>query len=288
MPHPSLHLSRHDFKARRMMLGFAGWMDGGDVSTGTAEWLVEQREAEAVAEIQPDEFFLMNLPGSMEVAALFRPHTEMEEGMVQSYEPTSNTIYWLPDDDLLVLMGNEPHMRWQGFADCLWQVMEIAGTRELYFVGSVAGVVPHTRDPRIRCSVSDASLKPRLEHMGMRFSDYEGPASFATHLLHQAGDHGVQMTSFVTEIPAYIQGRNPKGIETLLRQLGMLLELPIELDGLRDLGDHWEKRIDEAVAERGDLAEHIRKLEADYDHEVFDTQMGDLKDWLEQQGIKVD
>ena len=27
---------------------------------------------------------------------------------------------------------------------------------------------------------------------------------------------------------------------------------------------------------------------SDYDHEVFDSQMGDLKDWLEQQGIRLD
>lgn len=36
------------------------------------------------------------------------------------------------------------------------------------------------------------------------------------------------------------------------------------------------------------LAERIQKLEEDYDNEVFDTQMTDLKDWLEQQGIRLD
>ncbi|MEX0653086.1 MAG: PAC2 family protein [Phycisphaeraceae bacterium] len=288
MPSDSLQLDNQDFKAGRMILGFAGWMDGGDVSTGAAEWLIEQRGYEPIAEINPDEFFLMNFPGSMEVTAMFRPHAQVEAGMIKTYEPPSNTVYWSEADDLLVLMGNEPHMRWQAFADCLWQIMEQAGTRELYFAGSVAGVVPHTRDPRMRCSVSDESLKPRLEKLGMRFVDYEGPASFPTHLMHEAPDYGVQMTSLVTEIPAYIQGRNPKGIEAILRQFGTLMDLSFDLESLRDLGDHWEKRINEAVDERQDLAEHIRKLEEDYDHEVFDTQMGDLKDWLEQQGIQVD
>ncbi|MFA9476704.1 proteasome assembly chaperone family protein [Phycisphaerales bacterium AB-hyl4] len=285
---PSLHLEREAFPASRMLLGFAGWMDGGDVSTGTAEWLIEQHNLEPIAEIMPDDFFLQNFPGSMEITAMFRPHAVVEDGMIKSYEPPTNTVYWSQAHDLLVLMGNEPHLRWEAFADCLWEVVKQAGVREMYFVGSVAGVVPHTRDPRMRCTVSDESLKPRLEKLGVRFTSYEGPASFATHLMQAAPDHNVQMTNLVTEIPAYIQGRNPKGIETVLRQLGTLTDLSFELDDLRSLGDHWEKRINEAIAERQDLAEHIGKLEEDYDHEVFDTQMGDLKDWLEQQGIQVD
>jgi hypothetical protein len=29
-------------------------------------------------------------------------------------------------------------------------------------------------------------------------------------------------------------------------------------------------------------------MEEDYDNEMFDTQMGDLKEWLEKQGIRLD
>ena len=32
----------------------------------------------------------------------------------------------------------------------------------------------------------------------------------------------------------------------------------------------------------------IQKLEENYDHEVFDTQMDDLKDFLNKQGVRVD
>ena len=49
-----------------------------------------------------------------------------------------------------------------------------------------------------------------------------------------------------------------------------------------------EKRLDELVAKRPELAELIRKLEGDYDSEIFDTQMGELKVWLQRQGIRLD
>jgi hypothetical protein len=42
------------------------------------------------------------------------------------------------------------------------------------------------------------------------------------------------------------------------------------------------------VQQQPELAGNIRKLEEDYDNEIFDSEMGELKSWLEQQGIRVD
>jgi hypothetical protein len=44
----------------------------------------------------------------------------------------------------------------------------------------------------------------------------------------------------------------------------------------------------DAVLEQPELANNIHKLEEDYDNEIFNSEMGDLKQWLEQQGIRVD
>ena len=54
-------------------MAFSGWMDGGDVSTGTVRRMVELLDAEYVAEIDPEPFYIYNFPGTMEVAAMFRP-----------------------------------------------------------------------------------------------------------------------------------------------------------------------------------------------------------------------
>lgn len=272
----------------RMVVAFSGWMDGGDVSTGTVEWLIDQTEAEGFAEIDPEGFYLFSFPGSMEVSALFRPHIQIEAGLVQAYEPPENIFYYAAEHNMIVFVGKEPHMNWRAFSGALFDMARQMGVREVYFIGSVAGMVPHTREPRLRCAVSEAHLKPRLEQAGVPFADYEGPSSFSAYLLTEAPQQDLEMVSFVVEIPAYIQGRNPKGIEIVCRKLIPLLELELDMDELRATSDHWEKRIDEAVQERQDLSEHIHKLEEDYDHEVFDTQMGDLKDWLEKQGIQVD
>ena len=66
------------------------------------------------------------------------------------------------------------------------------------------------------------------------------------------------------------------------------MELRIELDDLRDISDEFEKKLSDVVQEQPELARNIRRLEENYDSEIFDSEMGDLKKWLEQQGVRLD
>lgn len=272
----------------RMVLAMSGWMNGGDVSTGTVEYLVEKLAARPFAEIEPEDFYIYSFPGSMEIAALFRPHAKIEKGLITAYDPPENTFYCDEDSNLILFEGKEPNLRWEDYADCIFAVAGEFDVRRIYFIGSVAGVVPHTREPRLFSSVSDEAIKAELEHYGVRFSDYEGPASVATYLTTLCADGEIGMATLVAEIPAYIQGRNPKCIEAVVRHVAAMLALQIDIDDLRVVSDAFESRLAEIVPKRPELVQLIHKLESDYDNEVFDTQMGDLKQWLEQQGIRVD
>lgn len=272
----------------RMVLGFSGWMNGGDVSTGTVAWLERTLNPTRIGHIDPEGFYICNFPGSMEIAALFRPTTKIVDGLIQAYEPAQNLFYCDQRRQLVLFRGKEPNLNWVTFAECIFAAVAQLNVTELYFIGSYSGAVPHTREPRLSSTVSEQSLRPKLERCGVRFANYEGPASFSTHLLTGARERGLQMASLVAEIPAYIQGPNPKCIEAVVRKLAAILEVQFDLEELRALTAAWEERISEVLEEKTDLAGHIRKLEEDYDNEVFDTQMGDLKEWLEQQGIRVD
>ena len=188
----------------------------------------------------------------------------------------------------MLFRGKEPNLHWREFAECLFTFAAAAGVSAFYFIGSVAGAVPHTREPRFFGSVSDESLKAALEEHGVHFTNYEGPASFATQLLSEARDRGVRMVSLVAEIPAYMQGPNPKSIEATVRMLTAILGLHASVTDLRELSTAWEERLNEVLEKKPELNKHILKLEEDYDNEIFDTQMGDLKEWLVQHGIRVD
>ena len=271
-----------------MVLSFNGWMDGGNASTGTVELLTELLRAEVAGRIEPEPFYLLNFPGSMEVAAMFRPPVRVSEGALEHIEMPSNQFWSCAERNIAFFRGQEPNMRWATFADCLFTGARRLGVDRIVFIGSVGGAVPHTRDPRVYASASDGTMRQQLAECHLPWTTYEGPGSITTYMLGRAADEGVSMGTLVAEIPAYVQGRNPRAILTVTQKLGALLGLNIDLDSLRSIVDQWEKRVNDAVGQHPDLLEHIRRLEEDYDNDVFETQMSDLKDWLEQKGIQVD
>jgi proteasome assembly chaperone (PAC2) family protein len=279
---------RPKLKEPRLLLGFSGWMDGGDVSTGTVKCFIEKLGAQKIATINPEGFYIYNFPGMMEVTALFRPHTKVEEGLITSFEVPANAFFASPENDLILFLGKEPNLLWEEFADCILSLCSQFSVKMLYFIGSVAGLVPHTREPRLFCSVSNAELKEAFQHYGVKFTTYEGPASFITYLTTRCNEQNLALVSLVATIPAYVQGSNPKCIETVTRRLAGMLDVQMDLDDMETVSDEFEKKLNDVVQQQPELAGSIRRLEEDYDNEIFDSEMGELKNWLEQQGIRVD
>ncbi|MCA9268475.1 MAG: PAC2 family protein, partial [Planctomycetales bacterium] len=253
-----------------LVLAFTGWMDGGDVSTGTVSRLVELLGAEPFAEIDAEPFTIYNLPGSMEVAALFRPRLTIEDGLVQSMEMPSNVFYVDEDSKLFLLLGKEPHLNWRLFGDAVFRLAKRCGVSRMLFVGSFGGPVPHTRQPRLYVACSDASLLPEMEQYGMRRTGYAGPGSFSSYLLSRAADEGVQMSSLVVEIPGYLQGANPLSIEAVSRRLAKILQLSLDLDELRAASTQWELQISNLVEQNEEFAGKVRELEQQYDNDLLD------------------
>ncbi len=253
-----------------LVLAFSGWMDGGDVSTGTVERLVDLLGAKPIADIDPEPFYIYNIPGSMEIAALFRPHIEIEDGLVQTFEMPSNTFYSHEPANLALLLGKEPNLHWRTFGECIFHLAEKIGIGRILFVGSFGGPVPHTREPRLYVTCSDDKLLPEMEKYGVRRTGYEGPGSFTSYLMTQVPSAGIEMVSLVAEIPGYLQGPNPFSIEAVTRRLAKILTLSLDLDSLRAASTRWELEVSSAVEENEELAEQVRKFEQEYDDDLLE------------------
>ena len=255
-----------------LVLSFSGWMDGGDVSTGTVRRIVDLLDAEPVGEIDPEPFYIYNFPGSMEIAALFRPHIAIKDGIVQSVEMPSNRFYCFSPANLLLFVGKEPHMHWRAFADCVLEVARQAHVRRIIFVGSFGGTVPHTREPRVYVTCSTPELVRQMQPYAAGRTGYQGPGSFTTYLMTRAPEAGLEMVSLVAEIPGYLQGTNPASIEAVSRRLSKVLQLPMDLDTLRSASTKWELDVTSAVEQNEELAVTVRKLEEQYDNELLERE----------------
>jgi hypothetical protein len=278
-----------EMESPKLVLGFSGWMDGGQVSTGTVEYLIESLMAKEFASIDPEPFYIYSFPGSMEMSSLFRPHARIEGGVIHDYDVPDSVFYCDKDSDLILFLGKEPNLAWKEYAENIFNLCEKMKIEQMYFIGSVAGLMPHTRESRISCSVSRKELKSQFEEKkGVRFSNYEGPASFITYMTVCAKECGIDMINLVAEIPAYVQSRNSKCIATAVGLLVDVLDLGVELGELREISDSFEKKLSEAVEGRPELSAAIHKLERDYDDQLSDTEVTDLKTWLERYGLEAD
>jgi proteasome assembly chaperone (PAC2) family protein len=269
-------LQRPKLHDATMLLALAGWMDGGLVSTGTVRNFMTNRSLIELARIDPDPYYIYNFPGSMEIAALFRPDVKYEDGLITELDFPNNFFNCDVDANLVFFLGQEPNLRWQSFADCIFAVAREFNVTRIIFMGSFGGAVPHTRDPRMYGSVSHEHLKELLRDHGVRLSDYQGPCGFSSLLLAQAPRHDIKMLSLVAEIPGYLQGLNPLSIETVTRRLGKLLNQPVNLDALRAASNEWEAQVSDAVAKDEKLANTVRKLEDQYDNELIGAPVTDF------------
>ena len=256
-------------KNATLLLAFSGWMDGGDVSTGTVRRLVSVLNAAPLAEIDPDPFYIQNVPGPMEIAALFRPHIEYEDGLLKRIQMPENRFFVDTSSNLVLFVGKEPHLRWRVFRDCLFSVCSELGIKRILFVGSFGGGVPHTREPRLHVSCSHAELLDEMDKYGVRRTAYSGPGSFVSYLLSQADDADLRMTSLVAEIPGYLTGANPASILAVTRRLATILGISPNLDELRTASTEWELQVSSAVEQDGELAENVRHLEEEYDNQLL-------------------
>lgn len=280
-----------------LIVGLTGWMDGGSVSTGTLGWLRDCLHARRFAEIDPMDFYLFHFPVSslpisifletgravvtpispMEFAAVFRPRTRIADGVVEELDYPGND-FWVAGageggaaPPVIMFTGEEPHIRWGSWCDCIFTVCGHLGVREAFFVGSVASPVPHTREPRIRASVSDPALKQRLANAGLRFTDYEGPSSIITSLTYHAANADLAWYNLVVEVPHYPfldMPTYPHSILTVAAALGQLTGLDLDLSDLRAATAVAREKLDALAAENADFGELVQKLEEAYDQEV--------------------
>ena len=236
--------TRPRLKSARMLLGFSGWMDGGSVSTGTAGYFIAKLHAQRFAAIDSHKFYIYGLPGSMETSAMLRPHVQIKDGIVSGYKEPAGEFFCAAEQNLVIFRGREPNVAWEEFGDAVFALAAEFGIRSIYFAGSVAGMVPHTRDPRFFGTVSDESLKPLLHKYGLRPSNYEGPSSIVTYLMTRARENGIEMFTIVAEIPSYVQGRNAKCIESTARKLNAILEMRLDLSDLKAWLEQQNIRLD--------------------------------------------
>ncbi len=198
----SLELWEKPGSARCMIAGWYQWADAGEVSSGLAQYLIELTDARHIGELEPDAYYLFQFPGTHD---LLRPMVRLEEGYCMELQERTNAFYLSGDaaNDLLIFIGDEPHMNVERYAEAFLDAVEALGVERVAIVAGVNGPMPYDRDREISCVYSLPEMKEELEGYALRLSNYEGGATIGVYLADQAEARGIELVALYAMVPAY-------------------------------------------------------------------------------------
>ncbi|MFC1908258.1 PAC2 family protein [Chloroflexota bacterium] len=252
-----------------MVCGIGGWVDGGEAATGSIEYLVKKLRAKKFAQIALNKFHIFQVPGQLSL----RPEVRMEEGLLREHRFPRNQFFYAinpnTDNDLILFLGTEPNLNWQEYADTIVSVAEEFGVIRVYTLGGVLDRTPHTREPGVSCSCSSSQLKEEMRKYVIGFSNYRGPGSFGTTLLHVCQGKKMPMVGFITRSTYYpeyniVIPRNPRSIRALMVRLNALLHLGLDISDLDRESEELEAKLGLMASQNPEFKNYVAELEKDY------------------------
>ena len=232
-----------DLRRPVVLFAFSGWNDAGDAATGVVDHLTDSYETEFAFQLEPDDYYVLteNRP------VLVRQDTG--ERSVQ-WATTEVLVVHLPEQDLVLVNGPEPNLRWKAFCAALVSAFRSIRPERVIAMGAMLADAPHSRP----VPVSEDG------------TDYEGPTGIVGALAQACRDAGLSTTSLWASVPHYVaEPPNPKATLALLRRVGEFLDAPLEEHDLPQMAATWEVRVNELVGEDPDIVEYVNSLEQRYD-----------------------
>jgi proteasome assembly chaperone (PAC2) family protein len=240
-----------------LVVHLEGWVDAGLGAGAAVGHLLEERPAEAVADFDADE--LIDYRARRPVLRLI---DGVNEGLTWR-EPRLVLTTDREDNDVLVLVGPEPDMRWRAFVADVTELARSLDVRLMVGLGSFPAPVPHTRPVRVAATATDAATAARI---GFVAGNIEVPAGIHAALELSLSEAGIPAVGLWARVPHYIAGYPyPAASAALLTTLASVAELSLDTSALETAGDAANRRVDELVARSAEHQEMVGKLEASVD-----------------------
>ncbi len=242
----------------RLIAGFEGWPNAGEVSSYIIQYLVDRFKAKEFASIPGERFYQFTL---------LRPIATIKEGRLLQLKFPTNRFYCSRDKglgDLILFQGTEPHCQWSRFVGLLLDVAEKFDVRHIFTVGGAYDYVPHTYPPVVSALYNHEDLKEALIRSGLTLTEYSGPSSIHTYILEGARKRGIRGTSLWGHAPQYLQAKNLKVIYYVLSRLVDLMGIEMDLSDLERASEYFDQQVNHLVEQDRKLQEIITKLETAY------------------------
>ncbi|MGH9189381.1 MAG: PAC2 family protein [Acidimicrobiales bacterium] len=270
---PEDHIDWRDRPTLRrpvMLAAFEGWNDAADAASSAARYLKDRWGGRRFASLDPEEFYDFSST---------RPEVRLVGGNARAIDWPSNELWAaaLPGTqrDVVVLLGNEPQLRWRTFTEALVGVATSLGVELVITMGALLADVAHTRPVRITGTAADPDLVRRLE---LAHSTYEGPTGIVGVLQDAFGRAGIPSASLWAAVPHYVAATpSPKASLALVERAARLLCTDVVTADLQALALDYERQVSEVVASDDDVSDYVRRLEESSDDGDSFASLADME-----------
>lgn len=238
-----------------LLAAFAGWNDAAESATSAARFLSQCWSARRIAQILPEEFFHFGLT---------RPEVRIPEGtQTREIRWPANEFFLSQEPslprDAIVLVGIEPHLKWQTFCGHILEVAHRAQVTTVITLGALLADVPHTRPVRITGVSHNRELAARLRTTPTR---YEGPTGIVGVLNDACRREGLDVVSLWANVPHYVsEVSNPHAILALLRRVLDFLEWHTDLGEVEASATEFDRQLARILEQKPEVARYIEELE---------------------------
>lgn len=189
-------------QAQFMILGWRQWADAGAVSSGFPKYLVEKYHGELVARINPNGFYLFQIPGTHD---LVRPVIYFHHGYPTSLEIPENEFFLLKrgEINLLVFIGDEPHLNVEEYIQAILHVARSFGVQKMIGLGGVFGEFPYDKERNVSGSYSLPEMLKEIEVLSLLPTNYQGGVSIGSYLCKRAGEANIPYIGMYAMVPYY-------------------------------------------------------------------------------------
>lgn len=240
-----------------LVAGLTGFADAGGAVAQTAEYLLSTLDTTVVAKFEADE--LLDYRSR-------RPIILFEGDHLADYTPPRLSLDLARDElgqPFLLLTGYEPDFQWERFGAAVLGLIEELEVASTTWINSIPMPVPHTRPIGVTVSGNRSDL---IEAMSIWRPTTQVPAN-ALHLVEfRLQERGHPTTGFVLLVPHYLSDTEyPVAAIAALEAISASTGRIFPTDVLREQGREFVARIDEQVAENGELAKLVGTLEQRHD-----------------------
>lgn len=259
-------LARPQLRRPTLIAAFTGWNDAGDAASNSVKHLVESWGAQAMAEIDPEEFTDF---------ATVRPHVRLDADR-------NRTIVWptvgvwsasTPGGDVVLVLGPEPALRWRLFTEQVVGIATELGVGMVITLGALLADVPHTRPVHL---IGTATEQDIIDRFDLQRSRYEGPTGIVGVLQDASTKADIPSASLWAAVPAYAsQVPSPKATLALVERVCEILGSPGPIARLQADAAAYDAKVTAFVADDSDLIGYVSRLESMADSGELDDDLAD-------------